>query len=470
MKKLGEAMPQLVAGAMIVMSLFSKGLYAQTVTIKVKDNVHNYYFPSIVAPGNRINNLFNAVDTVSADSTGLIRIRAAQYPYYKFSNTIVYIEPGDTLTLDLTQVRYAKSIGFEGPQAAANQWMHQHLLSKYLPLYAEQVPPPEESYASYRHAVLENKALVEKELNAIAASPSFKKDAIVMVNILAIGSLIRYYELAVNTQGALLQQKLAAGTTDSAQLTAGFQTWKEQYYAGMHDSIIRDVETLIPAKYEDYYNDRKETFTALYALKQFDSSYFAKLVLPGYDDLERVLLVASDDNVFYHTDFAKLDKQLTTPVLKTLVQSWHKKYGHLVPGKKAIDWEMMDEKGNKLKLSSLKGKAVYIDIWATWCNPCVALKPYFESLANDYKDQSGVQFVAISVDRNVKLWQTFLNKHNNGNSQVKQYIITDPRFMERYQIAAIPRFMLFDGRFNILDVRAPQPTNRAGIDEMLKKI
>jgi len=52
--------------------------------------------------------------------------------------------------------------------------------------------------------------------------------------------------------------------------------------------------------------------------------------------------------------------------------------------------------GNPIELSSLKGKPVFMNFWATWCPPCVAEMPFINELYPQYKDN--VQFVMVSVD------------------------------------------------------------------------
>lgn len=54
-------------------------------------------------------------------------------------------------------------------------------------------------------------------------------------------------------------------------------------------------------------------------------------------------------------------------------------------------------KGGTTSLKDLKGKYVYIDVWATWCGPCKAEIPHLKSLEEKYQGKN-IVFVSISVD------------------------------------------------------------------------
>jgi thiol-disulfide isomerase/thioredoxin len=71
-----------------------------------------------------------------------------------------------------------------------------------------------------------------------------------------------------------------------------------------------------------------------------------------------------------------------------------------------------DENGHALTLSSLKGKVVFINFWATWCPPCIAEMPGINSLAEKLKSNKDVQFVTVDVDHNFKKSRSFLQKHH----------------------------------------------------------
>ena len=70
------------------------------------------------------------------------------------------------------------------------------------------------------------------------------------------------------------------------------------------------------------------------------------------------------------------------------------------PAAPAVDFAFEDGKGTLQHTSSLRGKVVFINFWASWCPPCRAEFPSIESLYGQFKNDPGIFFLTINEDDN----------------------------------------------------------------------
>jgi len=73
-----------------------------------------------------------------------------------------------------------------------------------------------------------------------------------------------------------------------------------------------------------------------------------------------------------------------------------------------IDWK----EGNTSKLFDLAGKIVILDVWATWCAPCIRALPELNSLAAEFSSDSNFAFVALSIDHDEAVWEKMVDESN----------------------------------------------------------
>ena len=62
--------------------------------------------------------------------------------------------------------------------------------------------------------------------------------------------------------------------------------------------------------------------------------------------------------------------------------------GALLKGSPAVDLELLAPDGKTARLSDYKGKVIYVDLWATWCGPCIQESPKFHELAKKYRNDN----------------------------------------------------------------------------------
>jgi thiol-disulfide isomerase/thioredoxin len=136
---------------------------------------------------------------------------------------------------------------------------------------------------------------------------------------------------------------------------------------------------------------------------------------------------------------------------------------HLSKGKKSPEFKNYENyEGGTLSLNDLKGKYVYIDLWATWCGPCKAEIPFLKLIEKEYHGKK-ISFVSISVDseKDHEKWKKMVKEKELTGIQL--FSKEDKVFTDAYKLNGIPRFILIDPNGDIVDSNAPRPS-----DEKLK--
>jgi thiol-disulfide isomerase/thioredoxin len=180
----------------------------------------------------------------------------------------------------------------------------------------------------------------------------------------------------------------------------------------------------------------------------------AKLELQGYKDkaqnLDSLIVVmdARNDEMFFG-------------YIESNYEAMHETLTRLAKGKASpvfVNYENF--KGGKTSLADLKGKYVYLDIWATWCAPCKAEIPFLKTLEKEYAGKN-IEIVSISVDKPeaYETWKKMVASEQLGGMQLYADNNFESQFILDYGINAIPRFILIDPAGNIVDADAARPSD-----------
>lgn len=114
-------------------------------------------------------------------------------------------------------------------------------------------------------------------------------------------------------------------------------------------------------------------------------------------------------------------------------------------GAAAPDFELPDTAGNKIKLSSLRGKYVLIDLWASWCGPCRQENPNVVRSYNKYKDKN-FTIIGVSLDKpdGRDKWTAAIRHDGLSWTQVSDLKFWNSEVAQAYGVNSIPQNFLLD--------------------------
>ena len=226
---------------------------------------------------------------------------------------------------------------------------------------------------------------------------------------------------------------------------------------------------------------------AIFEEKVFGNEGFGDLDEAGLDakvaEIKSKILAFIDNKKDIDTMLTRMNKES----LEGMMKSMKGYYGEMIAlkrdlplGKESPSFENYENfKGGTTSLSDLKGKNVYIDIWATWCAPCKAEIPSLKQLEHDYADKN-IAFVSMSIDddrshgdswdKAKAKWKAMITDMNLGGIQIHAPKGWQSQFVRDYKINGIPRFILIDTEGKIVDANAPRPSSdklRVKLDALL---
>lgn len=398
----------------------------------------------------------------SLDSAGRFSfnfpLKEATYAVFHHGQEVstLYLQPNDELSLSLDTEQFDETLRYEGKGAENNNFM------AALALFDEKMANP------YQRMLLSPEEFTAFADSSSAASQQFidgYKAKIDPALYEMESGKIKYSIISLKINYPSAHKYYAK--TDSLTLPEGYYDFLSELAFDQNQLLNQYQYTNAILDYVHHlWGGRGDGMEATFARllngtdslisnKEVKGSSLATLFemyVPNVD-------IPKADSLFMQYQ-AVLPAEKTEKISETLA-----KLRKLAPGNEVPDFQFYTSTGDSLKLSDFAGKLVYIDLWATWCGPCIAEQPHWETLLEEMNG-SPVVFLGVSIDDSREPWERMLENRKLGGTQVWMPGGWGAEIMSFFVVEGIPRYVLLDAEGKIIKNNAPRPSGN--IAELLK--
>ncbi|SFF44570.1 TlpA family protein disulfide reductase [Thermoflexibacter ruber] len=271
------------------------------------------------------------------------------------------------------------------------------------------------------------------------------------------GSYMRYFqpnkpiEIPANYYVFLAETKLQA---DSLMGNPNYQEFVASYISNRYDFLKKEAQSKTN---ENYLKEQYQLANMLLKGKvgDFVRAKFIK------DGLQYANWQIAEQ--LYHEEKTNFPQNEFLAPLTEVYEELKK----LAPGQPAPLFTFKDIEGKEVSLSDFRGKVVYLDIWASWCGPCIAEIPHAKKLKERMKGKD-VVFLYVTIDENEKSWKDMVkNKEMEG-----VHLISEGGWASEinklYGVNGVPTYFLIGKDGKIFNNRPPRPSS-PNIDKELEK-
>lgn len=376
---------------------------------------------------------------IKTDSAGYFSM---QFPlsepnYFLIGRNLLYLSPGDNLTVQIDYLDYSKA-WFKGTGSEANT-------------YLKDIPWPKS--ASYLDGGRNLKNTLQASIDTVLLLAN--KRTLELDKVKGVSGTFRELETA----------RIRADIINTFKYLPGFFTAKHNIPQEKQIDIHKEFAALVAPILKKYTSNfinpeflkidayRKNVYR-LQGIKT-DTSLSAKKVR---DWMEASSVFDSLNSVVEKKNLKSrlpliakiLDKNYRFALNETF--NLLSKFGK---GDAAIDFVMSDLNGKNIRLSDFKGKVIVIDLWATWCGPCLEEMPYFDALRDKYSGNNQITFISLCVNDERSNW--LKNTAKRGVSGIQ--LFAAKAATSDYRIMNLPRTMIIDKEFKVQEMFGPSPAN-----------
>ena len=360
----------------------------------------------------------------------------------------IYFSKDSKINLTADDSNFSTTLKYTGKGSIENQY-----IAKKTSITSQM--PNEELYKLKESEFLNKINEIKNSLSALHnktkfSDPSFKEKEAVNIHYLEQRNLLLYikmhnyyahtYDFKASEKFPKFDEKMDLDNESDFLFSTEYQ-----------DIVMTKFFENIKGDGTSFFISAKDAIPEIKALKS--QSIKNRLIQYGVNDI-------NIDNANFKNTYNEFISITNDPKIKENLTANYNNAVAVEPGKPSPTFNYENQKGGKTSLESLKGKYVYIDVWATWCGPCIKEIPSLKIVEEQFQGKN-IVFVSISIDNNNdrEKWINLVNKKELSGIQLLADKEWDSKFIKEYNIQGIPRFILIDANGNIVNAQAPRPSD-----------
>ena len=446
---------------------FTSSVFAQQTT-KVSGKITNPAGEKVYVY--YINNYLNwtnaYLDSATLDKNGnfamSFALKSPVSAYFKHGDehSSIYLFPGDDLTLQLNSEEFDETITYIGKGAEKNNYLAAKLLleEKYDAERYENYKLPANEYVAksdkIKTKVLE---LLENKMNGVKDKEqrkfiSWEKDNI---------------DYSFANAKMMYPMYYSSFTKEKAELPA-------TYYNFLKTLKINNPELMNSSDYiafiEDYTrNQYVEQVKIDTTIKDRMSEWQLEFINSKFTGPVKEFALARviDNQIKFLNESSEAGKNLDVfkkefprSTYYTSLEKTYNKALKLKAGNPAPDFLLPDLEGEKVSLKDFEGKIIYMDIWASWCGPCLMQVPYAKKLKEELEGED-VVFLYVSMDEKEETWRNTIEKKEIEGVHLISPGNWSSEIAGLYNVYSIPRYILIGKDGKIINSQAASPSGKA---------
>lgn len=250
---------------------------------------------------------------------------------------------------------------------------------------------------------------------------------------------------AYEQYNALVDSTQAAQNKVQQEMQAAYQEGNQMKMQGIQNQFMKYVEKA-RAKEEEEFSKLTNSFVGAYILASHERQMSAKMLRERYD---------------------KLSDAVKASNMGVAVSKYLETVERISEGRVAPDFTMLNNEGDTVTLSKVKGKLKLLDFWASWCGPCRQEIPNLVKLYKNYQTR-GLEIVSVSLDTDKQKWQNAMIEEGMTWKNLSDLKGPQSPVVALYAFQSIPFTVLLDENDTILAVNLRGEDLQKKVAELLK--